>query len=203
MSSFSLRFDSPTLSSFSAAGLSLANIARCLASAAVSSPFSANKRVGYEESAKVPWLLRWPAQLPSGLVYEGGVMTLDIMPTMLEAAGLPVPMRVEGISRLANIRLKRTGWTDPVFQQNVTQPRIASGPHDERMVRQREWKLILRKFRAEPPPELRTHTAELYNLSNTPVFRTPENDVNEGSFGEIERTRGGPRVIQLGLKLRF
>jgi hypothetical protein len=45
--------------------------------------------------------------------------------------------------------------------------------------------------------------AEFYNLSNTPVFRPPENDINEGSFGEIERTRGGPRVIQLGLKLRF
>jgi hypothetical protein len=45
--------------------------------------------------------------------------------------------------------------------------------------------------------------AEFYNLSNTPVFRPPENDINEGGFGEIERTRGGPRVIQLGLKLRF
>lgn len=131
-------------------------------------PFSANKRVGYDESAKVPWLLRWPRQLPAGLVYEGGVSTIDILPTMLEAAGLPVPVRAEGSSRLANIRLKRTGWTDPVFQQNVTQPRIGGGPHDERMVRFKEWKLIVRKFRAEPPPEMRSRRVELFNLSTDP-----------------------------------
>ena len=45
--------------------------------------------------------------------------------------------------------------------------------------------------------------AEFYNISNTPVFRPPERDMSDSSFGEIERTRGGPRVIQLGLKLIF
>ncbi len=45
--------------------------------------------------------------------------------------------------------------------------------------------------------------AEANNVSNTPVFRSPENSLTESSFGEIDRTRGGPRVIQLGLKLRF
>ena len=34
-------------------------------------------------------------------------------------------------------------------------------------------------------------------------FRRPENDLSSGSFGEITRTRGDPRVIQFGLKLRF
>jgi hypothetical protein len=45
--------------------------------------------------------------------------------------------------------------------------------------------------------------AEAYNVSNTPTFRNPANDLGDGDFGEITRTRGGPRVIQLGLKLRF
>jgi hypothetical protein len=45
--------------------------------------------------------------------------------------------------------------------------------------------------------------AEAYNVSNTPTFRNPANDLSGGDFGEITRTRGGPRVIQLGLKLRF
>jgi hypothetical protein len=30
-----------------------------------------------------------------------------------------------------------------------------------------------------------------------------ENNLSESSFGGIGETRGGPRVIQLGLKLRF
>jgi hypothetical protein len=45
--------------------------------------------------------------------------------------------------------------------------------------------------------------AEAYNVSNTPTFRNPARDLSGGDFGEITRTRGGPRVIQLGLKLKF
>jgi hypothetical protein len=44
---------------------------------------------------------------------------------------------------------------------------------------------------------------EAYNITNTPSFRNPESDLSAGDFGEITRTRGGPRVIQLGMKLRF
>jgi hypothetical protein len=45
--------------------------------------------------------------------------------------------------------------------------------------------------------------AEFYNAFNTVTFRAPENDITESSYGQIDQTRGGPRVIQLGLKLRF
>ena len=45
--------------------------------------------------------------------------------------------------------------------------------------------------------------AEIYNITNTPSFRNPESDLSSGDFGQITRTRGGPRVIQLGLKFRF
>jgi hypothetical protein len=44
---------------------------------------------------------------------------------------------------------------------------------------------------------------EAYNVTNTPTFRNPNRDISSSSFGQITRTRGGPRVIQLGLKLRF
>jgi hypothetical protein len=44
---------------------------------------------------------------------------------------------------------------------------------------------------------------EFFNAFNTVSFRAPENNLSESSFGEIDETRGGPRVIQLGLKLRF
>lgn len=45
--------------------------------------------------------------------------------------------------------------------------------------------------------------AEAYNVSNTASFRNPDRDMSNGSFGAITRTRGGPRVIQLALKLLF
>jgi hypothetical protein len=48
--------------------------------------------------------------------------------------------------------------------------------------------------------------SEFFNAFNTVTFREPDSagrTINEASFGQITRTRGGPRVIQLGLKLRF
>jgi hypothetical protein len=44
---------------------------------------------------------------------------------------------------------------------------------------------------------------EAYNVTNTPAFRNPANDLSAANFGQITRTRGGPRLIQLGAKLRF
>jgi hypothetical protein len=44
---------------------------------------------------------------------------------------------------------------------------------------------------------------EAYNVTNTPSFRNPVNDIGAANFGQITRTRGGPRLIQLGAKLRF
>lgn len=44
---------------------------------------------------------------------------------------------------------------------------------------------------------------EVYNLTNTPTFRNPGRDISAANFGQITRTRGGPCVIQLGIKFRF
>jgi N-acetylglucosamine-6-sulfatase len=123
---------------------------------------SANKTVSYDDSAKVPLLLRWPAGMPGGLVYEGGVTTLDLMPTMLEAAGLPIPQRVQGHSRLGEIRRRELGWKGAVFIENITQKDVDGKPAIERAVRTPDWKLILR----DHPND------ELYDLAHDPGERT-------------------------------
>lgn len=105
---------------------------------------SVDKTVSYDDSAKVPLLFRWPKGLPSGLVYEGGVTTLDLMPTILEAAGLPVPARAQGKSRLEEIRNRELGWKAPVFLENITQKKVDGRFATERAVRTKTWKLIFR-----------------------------------------------------------
>ncbi len=44
---------------------------------------------------------------------------------------------------------------------------------------------------------------EVYNLFNTTSFRNPQNDLGSSDFGVITATRGGPRLVQLGAKVRF
>ncbi len=58
----------------------------------------------------------------------------------------------------------------------------------------------LTKIRERTSLEFRT---EFFNAFNTVTFRNPERNLSNASFGQITRTRGGPRVIQFGLKLRF
>jgi arylsulfatase A-like enzyme len=106
-------------------------------------PGSQAKTVCYEESAKVPLLLRWPGKLPAA-VYQGGMTTLDLMPMILEAAGVATPDRCQGQSRLGDVRAGRLGWKEPVFLQNITQYPIEGKPAIERAVRTERWKLILR-----------------------------------------------------------
>jgi hypothetical protein len=44
---------------------------------------------------------------------------------------------------------------------------------------------------------------EVYNITNTTSFRNPESDLGASNFGQITETRGGPRLMQFGVKLRF
>jgi arylsulfatase A-like enzyme len=46
----------------------------------------------YEETVRIPLILRWPAgDFPPGVVVEPFVSTVDVLPTLLEAAALPIP----------------------------------------------------------------------------------------------------------------
>ena len=63
------------------------------------------KTYAYEGSARIPFLIRYPAglDLPSG-VFKHVVGLQDAMPTVLEAAGVPIPDSVTGSSVLRAIR---------------------------------------------------------------------------------------------------
>jgi arylsulfatase len=52
----------------------------------------------YDCTLHVPLIVRWPGHLPSGVRLPHTLQVSDIAPTLLEAAGLPVPMGMEGHS---------------------------------------------------------------------------------------------------------
>jgi len=57
-----------------------------------------NKRNAYEESIRIPLLLRYP-QLPgSGVAQTAQVLNIDLAPTLLELAGVPPPAGLQGRS---------------------------------------------------------------------------------------------------------
>lgn len=59
-----------------------------------------DKRWMYEESFKMPFIIRWPGTVKPGTRPEALIQNIDYAPTFLQAAGLPVPEAVQGRSLL-------------------------------------------------------------------------------------------------------
>jgi arylsulfatase A-like enzyme len=59
-----------------------------------------DKRWIFQESARTPMLVRWPGVAQPGSVSKQLVSNLDLAETFLEAAGAPIPARMQGRSLL-------------------------------------------------------------------------------------------------------
>ncbi len=67
------------------------------------------KQFVYDEGLHIPLIIRWPARFAAGGVSGELVCNLDIVPTILDLAGLPVPAYLQGRS-LANPAQKEPAY---------------------------------------------------------------------------------------------
>ena len=63
-----------------------------------------DKRLMYEESLRMPFLIRYPAEIPAGSVNNDIVLNIDFAPTFLDYAGQAPPAEMQGRSFRANLR---------------------------------------------------------------------------------------------------
>jgi arylsulfatase A-like enzyme len=90
------------------------------------------KRTCHESSIRVPTALQGPGFDGGGRLPEL-VSLIDIPPTLLDAAGLPIPPEMQGRSFLPLVRGDSEGWPEEVFVQT-------SEAEVGRAVRTRRWK---------------------------------------------------------------
>jgi arylsulfatase A-like enzyme len=57
-----------------------------------------DKRFMYEESLRMPFIVRYPREIPPGSVNEDIVLNVDFAPTFLDLAGVPIPDTFQGCS---------------------------------------------------------------------------------------------------------
>jgi len=105
------------------------------------------KQSVYEGGIRVPFIVRWPSKLPKGTVCDEPVISLDIMPTILSAAGASLrPDRVyDGKNMLTVLR----GQTKKPLHKAL----FWDDGADQWAVRAGKWKLLSRNG-----------ALELYNL---------------------------------------
>lgn len=80
------------------------------------------KTYAYEGSAHIPMIVRLPPDLyPTQIRQVDEPVTLqDVMPTLLEAAGIPIPDAVDGQSLLPLMQGCATGWRSFVHGEHST-----------------------------------------------------------------------------------
>ncbi len=93
----------------------------------------------YDSGIKAAFICRWPGQIPPGRRLTRLTSHVDVVPTLLEAAGLGVPGRVEGGSFLRRLRGERGETRDAIFSEMTWH----GGEYDPmRCVRTWRYKLI-------------------------------------------------------------
>jgi arylsulfatase A-like enzyme len=75
----------------------------------LNTPLNGEKGYMLEGGIRTPYLVRWPAGLPSGKTYERPVSSLDITATALAAADIPRPSNLDGVDLLPYFKGEQTG----------------------------------------------------------------------------------------------
>ena len=132
-----------------------------------------NKQWMYEPALHQPLLVRLPGKIKAGEVHDSMVNHVDLAPTLLDFAGLPIPLDMQGYS------LK------PILEGRAEKVRDASYYHfydhgkmnlpEMIGVRTKDYKLI--HYPSMPPEyqwelfDLKRDSDEMNNLNNNPEYR--------------------------------
>ncbi len=146
----------------------------------------------YGEMMHVPFLIRWPAGLPSGKVIDEPVQLVEVMPTLLELSGLPAPLGMQGQSLLPLLRHDRDDRGDhdgasgrpwkrrPVIMEKQPQGQPGfPGSAQSFAIIDGGWKLIHNTIRPPGRPE--------YELYEYPKDRFDSNNVAGRHPAVVER----------------
>lgn len=99
------------------------------------------KRWPYEGGLRVPLLVRWPGEIAPGEVSDELISTIDLGPTLLTLAGVPLPLHLQGQPFLGEGSSSR----DAVF---ATRDRFGGFYDCVRSVRDSRWRYV-RNFHPE------------------------------------------------------
>src|SRR5688572_26035444 len=133
---------------------------------------SVERRLAYEESIRLPLLVRFPKAVKPGVVRDEFALNIDLAPTLLELAGAPVPATIQGRSLVSLMQGKRAAWRNSFlieYYSDKVFPRIVQMGY--KAVRTQRWKYIhyLELDGMDELYDLDNDPYEMKNLINQPV----------------------------------
>ena len=104
---------------------------------------SVERRLAYEESIRMPLLIRYPTAVKAGTVRDEFALNIDLAPTLLELSGVSAPNWMEGRSLVPLLKGARPEWRKSFlieYYSDKVFPRIRQMGY--KAVRNERWKYI-------------------------------------------------------------
>jgi N-acetylglucosamine-6-sulfatase len=123
-----------------------------------------DKRAAYEESIRIPFLVRYPKLIKAGTKFEQTILNADLAPTLIELANAPKLETMHGQSFLPLLKGKAKDWRETVLLEYFHEtnfPRIRGW----QAVRTPRWKFI-HYTELEGMDELYDLQADRYEMKN-------------------------------------
>ncbi|MEK6336169.1 MAG: sulfatase [Acidobacteriota bacterium] len=127
---------------------------------------SVERRLAYEESIRMPLLVRYPKVVRAGTVRDEFALNIDLAPTLLQLAGVAAPARVQGRSLVPLLKGARPAWRNSFLIEYYSDrvfPRMAQMGY--KAVRNERWKYI-HYLELEGMDELYDLKADPYEMEN-------------------------------------
>jgi arylsulfatase A-like enzyme len=147
-----------------------------------------DKRSAYDESLRIPFLVRFPklGGTAKGRVVDEPILNIDLAPTLLDYAGVPIPKEIQGRSWRPLLEGKKThDWRKSWFYEYFAEHQQNSRVMDVTAVRTLDAKLL--KYATKDG--IKADWTELFDLKNDPYeLKNLYNDPNyAGLRRELEQ----------------
>ena len=123
----------------------------------------------YGELNQVPLILWAPGFVPAGVRLDGPVQTIDLMPTLLDLSGLPVPEQAQGQSLApaitGDLSLRRRPAFTEVYAEEIRGFGDPAGEFNWWSVTTEDWKMVVKR----PVGSDEDLPGELYDRSEDPL----------------------------------
>jgi len=138
-------------------------------------PLRAGKGTLYEGGIRVPMGVAWPGRIRPGSLTDHIVLSMDILPTVCEAAGVRIDHEIDGVSFLPMVLGKDAAWPErDLFWGRREGGKFKGGAMYA--IRRGDWKLL------EPMPG---RPRQLYNLRLDPLEETDLAKTEPATFKEL------------------
>ncbi|OGV68741.1 MAG: sulfatase [Lentisphaerae bacterium RIFOXYB12_FULL_65_16] len=146
----------------------------------------------YDEITRVPLIVRWPDVVPEESVHPHPVSHVDLVPTILEAAGVEIPKLLEGQSLLGALRTPETRVDDAVFMEFSRYEVDHDGFGGFQPVRagfDGRFKLVINLLTTDELYDVQNDPDELKNLIDVAEHTAARNALHDRILDWMNRTR--------------